>query len=302
MIKLIKKALLQSVLALGLVYNFQNLQAANPQIVAVDPSTHTLNITNFIGSVATFKNLYVGSNVVLTSGTGTGGFITNGADATLSSLNVGNINASGYIKINGNSVLTNAPSTNGLATITFVTNLITTTSNSLQSDINVAMTNYIGALNSATNGIWALSQYPLAITNVTVNGIKGTVSGNITTLTIPTGGGSGGGISNVVVNGVYGVLTGSGSNILSSITLAPSDVGATPNTTTITINGNTGTLNSNLNFTVTGTSTSDVQNIIAVIAATGTFYNATYANIVTGGQSNTISTALQPSSVCLCGR
>jgi len=66
--------------------------------------------------------------------------------------------------------------------------------------------------------------YLAAVTNggATINGSPIT---NGATFTI-TGGGGGGGISNVVVNGQAGVLSGSGSNVLSTVTLSADDVGA----------------------------------------------------------------------------
>jgi hypothetical protein len=66
--------------------------------------------------------------------------------------------------------------------------------------------------------------------NVTINGGSSPVTlRNGDSATIASsggGGGSGGGISNMVVNNVWGTLYGSGSNVYSSVTLVPSDIGA----------------------------------------------------------------------------
>jgi len=96
--------------------------SATPDIVSVDNVTHALNRSNFTGSVATFGNLFVNSNRVLTIGDSTGGFVTNGGSANFS-----------YLTVNGNVVLTNVNSsvTSGLASITFTTNLVTTSTNNL---------------------------------------------------------------------------------------------------------------------------------------------------------------------------
>ena len=65
--------------------------------------------------------------------------------------------------------------------------------------------------------------------NITLNGGAAPVlltDNSTVTIAASGAGGGGGGISNVVVNGNTGVLTGSGSNIVSTVTLVASDVGA----------------------------------------------------------------------------
>jgi hypothetical protein len=76
---------------------------------------------------------------------------------------------------------------------------------------------------------WVTATFAPISTTLTNNGctINGTPITNGAAITIT--GGSGGGISNVVVNGKAGVLSGSGSNVLSTITLVASDLGAVSN-------------------------------------------------------------------------
>lgn len=135
---IIKKTCLINLLFLMTIVGFglyPSLSNAQPDIVSVDPLTHKLNRTNFVGSVAVFKGLYIGTNEVLTTG---------------------------------------APSINTLATTNFVigtsnglwtatTNLVTRSTNTIWIATTNLVTSSIANIPPASIG--AISNTPLGIAN-----------------------------------------------------------------------------------------------------------------------------------------
>jgi len=172
---------------------------------------------------------------------------------------------------------------------TTLTNLVKKTDSTYQAVVtNNSITLLPGAnilLNSGTNYI--------AITNGSVVTISSTASG--------------GGISNIVINGINGVLSGSNDNVISTITLIPSDIGAIgPSSTNMlwiqTTNLVTGTSNSLIfainNATNGLASTIFVTNLIIstsnsfvsiIDIATNNIWIQT-TNLVTGTSNSLVST------------
>ena len=190
---IIKKIGLSIILACAFIFQL----SAAPDILSVDNVTHVLNRSNFVGSTATFGNLYVKSNRVLTIGDSSGGFVTNGGSANFS-----------YLTVNNNVVLTNAdaqgaatnavygysnyvsqtyypksnPSnfvdrtvTNGLASIIFTTNSIANYSNYVNQIYypNTNPSNFVDK--TITNGLASIIFTTNLVTN-TSNVLKNSIN------------------------------------------------------------------------------------------------------------------------------
>ena len=115
--------------------------------------------------------------------------------------------------------------------------------------------------------------------------LNGSYLTNGTILTI-TGGGGGGGVSNVIVNGKTGVLSGSGSNIVSTVTLVAADVGAVALTGNVTRVGTLGGSNA-----VLQTDYPTLEQVQAIAASKVVYYlttNITTAITNFSGDSTTV--------------
>jgi tetrahydromethanopterin S-methyltransferase subunit B len=155
-------------------------------------------------------------------------------------------------------------------------NYFTNTINAVASTGNTALVIATWSSNGVTsisNKLWdsALTNISIVLTpglNITINGGASPVTlrnGDSAIISsVGGGGGSGGGISNMVVNNVWGILYGSGSNVYSSITLVPSDIGAVgSNAFTLYASNQT-----NINNSVTS-SLSSFTNLVNAVASTG---------------------------------
>jgi hypothetical protein len=138
-----------------------------------------------------------------------------------------------------------AANTQGLVTASITNSCVATNdARYLAALTNAAAFDAAGAAAAATNGINAAfiaakggltNGGPILAPglNVTLNGGSSPVTlanGSTVTIAASGAGGGGGGISNVIVNGKTGVLGGSGSNIVSTVTLVAADLSAVSNT------------------------------------------------------------------------
>jgi hypothetical protein len=207
----------------------------------INASNGVVNLNNFASNQTNINNSVSSSlngftNQVNAIGS-TG--VTSLAIATWSSNAA--INASNGV-LNLNNFASNQTNINNAvgSSLSTHSNQITTISSALSgftNNVNTIGTLATNAYIAATNGQTIITNH-LAQTGIAAHANMATNAGAAGTgywamsngvwTTFPIGGSSGGGVglSNIVINGITGTQSGSGSNLISTVTLAASDVGA----------------------------------------------------------------------------